>query len=217
VVLRDAEGRDTRVRTATIEKRTKGTKSLMPDDLAVHLSEDDLVDLVEYLFSLKTSALAVPSWHIVGPFDNGSGMEGLDRVFGPEKKLDLTASYPGKDGKVSWRTVRTGQSGYVDLQLFFAGRSNQIVSYLTREIVSPVEQPATILVGTDDGAKLWVNGKLVHTVKQTRAAAPEQDRVKVTLKKGANTVLLKINNGDGPHGFYVTMLAEQELKVGGKP
>jgi putative membrane-bound dehydrogenase-like protein len=216
VVLRDAEGRDTRVRTGSIQKRTKGTKSLMPDDLVAHLSEDDLVDLVEYLFALKTPALAVDAWNIVGPFDNGAGMEGLDRVFEPEKKIDLKAGYAGKHGTVRWRAVKPGQGGYVDLMAFFAPRSSQIVSYLTCDVVSPVEQEASILLGTDDGAKLWVNGRLVHTVRATRAALPEQDTVRVKLKKGVNTILLKINNGDGPHGFYFTVLAEQELKLAGK-
>ena len=41
---------------------------------------------------------------------------------------------------------------------------------------------------------------------------PEQDNVKVKLKKGKNTILFKINNGDGAHGFYFTIVAEQELK-----
>ena len=36
--------------------------------------------------------------------------------------------------------------------------------------------------------------------------------MKVKLNKGANRVLFKINNGDSPHGFYLTLLAEQELK-----
>ena len=88
------------------------------------------------------------------------------------------------------------------------------MSYLYREIESPADQDATLLLGTDDGAKLWVNGKLVYTSTRHRAAAPEQDRVKVKLKKGTNRVLLKINNGDGAHGFYLTMVAEQELKLG---
>jgi putative heme-binding domain-containing protein len=213
VVLRDAEGRDTRVPTKSIQKRIKGTKSLMPEDLVAQLSEDELIDLVEYLFSLKTPALAIENWDIIGPFDNGKGMEGLDRVFGPEKKIDLKATYTGKYGKVSWRTVKAGTGGYVNLQAFFSGLSQQIVSYLTREVFSPQAQDATILLGSDDGAKLWVNDKLVHTARVTRAAQPEQDRVKVKLNKGANTILLKINNGDGPHGFYFTILAEQELKL----
>ncbi len=216
VILRDAEGRDTRVPKVEIESRAKSPKSLMPEDVVAHLRADDLVDLVEYLLTLKTPALAIDSWHLIGPFDNGAGMAGLDRVFPPEKSLDLTATYDGKHGKVAWRTIKPDAAGYVDLAGPFAGRSSQIVSYLSREIVSPAEQEATILLGTDDGAKLWLNGELVHTSRQTRAAAPEQDRVKVTLRKGANTLLLKINNGDGPHGFYFTLLSEQEVRPAGK-
>jgi putative membrane-bound dehydrogenase-like protein len=216
VLLRDAEGRDTRIAKKDIETRSKSPKSLMPEDVVVHLSEDELVDLVEYLFSLKTAALAVDVWHIIGPFDNGTGMEGLDRVLPPEKAIDLKATYAGKDGKVSWRTVKAGPGGYVDLQAFFAPHSNNIVSYLTRDVISPVDQEATVLLGSDDGAKLWINGELVHTIRLTRAAAPEQDTVKVKLKKGTSTILLKINNGDGAHGFYLTALTEQELKLGKK-
>src|SRR5262245_40744790 len=212
VVLRDAEGRDTRVSKKEIDSRNKSLKSLMPEDVLVHFKGDDLVDLVEYLLTLQTPALALDSWQIVGPFDNGSAMQGFDRVFAPEKAIDLSATYDGKHGKVAWRTVKPNAAGYVDLASHFVGKSNQIVSYLTREIVSPIEQVATILLGTDDGAKLWLHGELVFTSRQIRAAAPEQDRVKVKLRKGANRILLKINDGDGPHGFYFTLLSEQEVK-----
>src|SRR5262249_13793298 len=216
VVLRDAEGRDVRVAAKSIDKRTKGTKSIMPDDLVKQISEDELVDVVEYLFSLKTPALPIETWNVIGPFDNGSGMEGLAKAYPPEKGIDLKATYDGKSGKVAWSTVKTGPGGYVDLQAHFSPNSNGIVSYLTCEIESPAAQDATILVGTDDGAKLWVNDKLEFTVKKTRAAQPEQDSVKVKLKKGSNRVVLKINNGDGAHGFYFTVLSEQELKTAKK-
>lgn len=216
LILRDAEGRDTRLRKAEIEKRDKSLKSIMPEDLVAQLSEDDLVDLVAYLLILKTPALTLHLWQLVGPFDNGSGMEGLDRIFAPEKKLDLKATYPGKHGQVGWRTVQAGPTGYVDLAALHGPHASQSVSYLTQEIISPVEQQATILLGTDDGAKLWLNGRLVHTSRQTRAAAPGQDNIKVKLHKGANRLLLKINNGDGPHGFYFTLLSEQEVKPAAK-
>jgi putative membrane-bound dehydrogenase-like protein len=216
VVLRDAEGRDTRIAKKDIDTRTKGIKSLMPDDLVVALSEDELIDLAEYLFTLRTAALAVDRWDIIGPFDNGSGMEGLDTIFPPEKAIDLKATYAGKHGKVRWRTVKADLNGYVDLAAFYAPDSRNIVSYLTREIVSPVDQNAIVLLGSDDGAKLWINGTLVHTTRVTRAAAPEQDTVKVKLKKGTNRILFKINNGDGAHGFYLTVLTEQEVKAAGK-
>jgi hypothetical protein len=215
VVLRDAEGRDTRIPAKSIEKRTKGDKSLMPDDLVRLLSEDELVDLVEYLSTLKTPALAIDRWDIIGPFDNGKGMEGLDKVFPPEKgPIDLKAKYDGKNGKaVSWGTVKAEAGGYVDLKAHFSQDSSNIVSYLTCEIESPAEQDAVVLLGSDDGAKLWVDGRLVHTARLTRAALPEQDTVRVRLRRGVNRIVLKINNGDGPHGFYFTVLAEQELRM----
>jgi putative membrane-bound dehydrogenase-like protein len=217
VVLRDAEGRDTRIAKKAIEKKEKSLKSLMPEDLVVTMSEQELVDLVEYLLTLKTASLTPLTWHIVGPFDNGSGMEGLDKVFPPEKGIDLKATYDGKNGKVAWKTVRAGAGGYIDLAAHYGpGKSNEIVSYLTQEITSPADQEATILVGSDDGAKMWVNGKLVLTSKMTRAAAPEQESVKVKLVKGTNRIVFKINNGGDPHGMYWTMMSEQELKVAGK-
>ena len=61
---------------------------------------------------------------------------------------------------------------------------------------------------------LAVNGKTYHTSKVTRAAAPDQNRVEVNLKAGKNEVLIKIANGNNPHGAYVTILSEQELKAG---
>ena len=81
------------------------------------------------------------------------------------------------------------------------------------EVDSPADQDAEILLGTDDGAKLWVNGKEVFHHEETKAAAPGQHTVAVKLKKGTNTVLLKVANGNNPHGFYFTLLSGQETKA----
>ena len=60
-----------------------------------------------------------------------------------------------------------------------------------------------MLLGADDGARLWVNGKEVFTTRETKAAAPEQHKVAVKLVKGKNTVLLKVANGNNPHGLLL--------------
>jgi hypothetical protein len=185
----------------------------MPSDLLAYMTDQDLVDIVEYLATLQTPTLRMDSWHIIGPFVNLSGDAGLEKLYPPEKTLDLAASYQGKSGKVAWRTVKPNAEGYVDLKAFFGADSDQTVSYLYRELESPADQEATVLLGTDDGAKLWVNGELVHTNKQHRTAAPEQESFKTRLKKGRNTILLKVNNADGPHGFYFTLVSDQELKL----
>jgi putative membrane-bound dehydrogenase-like protein len=212
ITVRDANGKDTRVARNDVDSRTKSPTSLMPNNVVVHLTPDDLVDMVEYLFSLKTAVLGMDYYHVIGPWDNGSADAGLDQSFGPEKGIDLHASYPGKIGPVRWRTVKANAQGYVDLRAFLAPDSDNVVSYVYREIESPVDQEAGISLGTDDAAKLWVNGALVYTNRSHRAAAPDADSVKVKLKKGRNSLLLKITNGDGEHGFYLTVTAEQELK-----
>ncbi len=212
VTLRDGNGKDTKIDKKDIDSREKSPKSLMPDDLLVYMTEDDLVDLVAYLFEQKTPALGMDWWHIAGPFDNGEADAGFDKVYPPEKSVDLQATYPGKNGPIRWRTVRPDAKGYVDLQAFFAPDSDQIVSYLYREIESPADQEATVLLGADDCARLWINGEVVHTSRDHAAARPEQYMANVKLKKGVNRILLKINNGNGMHGLYFTLLAEQELK-----
>jgi putative membrane-bound dehydrogenase-like protein len=53
VTLRDANGKDYKVATKDIEKRAKSLVSLMPDDLVKTLTEDELVDLVAYLATLR--------------------------------------------------------------------------------------------------------------------------------------------------------------------
>ncbi len=53
VLLRDANGKDTKIDRKDIDDRKKSPKSLMPEDLIGFLTEEDLLDLVEYLFSLK--------------------------------------------------------------------------------------------------------------------------------------------------------------------
>jgi putative membrane-bound dehydrogenase-like protein len=212
LTLRDANGKDTVIPKKDVEARAKSPNSLMPSDLLGYMTEDDLVDVVEYLISLKAPALTVDYWHILGPFDNGDGDAGMERPFAPEKVIDLKGQYPGKSGTVAWRTVKPDEKGYVDLQAFLAGESDNVVSYLYREVESPAEQEALVLLGTDDCAKLWVNGRLVYTNMRHRAAAPEEDAVRVPLKRGRNAFLLKINNGDGAHGFFLTLQAEQDLK-----
>ena len=74
-----------------------------------------------------------------------------------------------------------------------------------------------MLLGTDDGAILWVNGKEVFRHEKAVAAAPAQDKVAVKLVKGKNTVMLKIANGDNPHGFYFTHTSKDEVKAAKLP
>jgi hypothetical protein len=138
---------------------------------------------------------------------------GMKKKFPPEQGINLNATYTGKYGPVKWRKVEPNAQGYMDLKALLAPKSDGVISYLYCEVDSPAAQEARVLLGTDDCAILWVNEKQVYKSMTHRAAVPEQDEVRVRLRPGRNTILLKINNGDGDHGFYLSIATEQVLRL----
>jgi putative heme-binding domain-containing protein len=55
LTIRDANGKDTRIDRRHIVDKDKDQKSLMPDDIVRTLTEDELVDVVEYLVTLQSA------------------------------------------------------------------------------------------------------------------------------------------------------------------
>ena len=196
LTIRDANGKDYPIALKDIDKRSKSLVSIMPEGLAATLTEDELVDLVEYLTQLQTASLTPDSWLIAGPFAAAS----------------MEAALARDDKPADWRLVKN-PTAYFDLAALHGDKSANSATYARKEFDSPAAQDATILLGTDDGAKLWVNGVEVYTHSQSLAAAPEQHTVKVKLKAGVNTVTLKVANGNNPHGFYFAITSAQELKA----
>ncbi len=159
---------------------------------------------------LETTLLpSIGSWWVVGPFDN-PWSQGLDQVFPPEEKIDLTAKYKGAGGReVAWRTaVREIKPGAdltaefaIDGDKFYGEHFDGVVAYALTYLHAPQDMDAVLAVGSDDGVAAWLNGKEVHCVLIGRPYSSRQDRVPVRLRKGTNTLLLKICQGGGPWGF----------------
>jgi putative membrane-bound dehydrogenase-like protein len=53
IIIRDGNAKDAKIAKKDIASREKSPVSLMPSDLLAYMSEDDLVDIVDYLFTLK--------------------------------------------------------------------------------------------------------------------------------------------------------------------
>ena len=78
------------------------------------------------------------------------------------------------------------------------------VVYGSVTLNSPRKQDTKMLVGSNDGVKVWLNGELVHYNPVIRGAGDYQDTFPVTLKKGANVLLVAVDNhGHGDFsGFF---------------
>jgi hypothetical protein len=159
----------------------------------------------------------VLDWNLVGPFP-AADMNDLQTVYPPEKEVDLTKKYKGKnDLDVGWRTVRADETGYVRLDQAVQP-NEQVLVYALAYVSSPDDRQATALLGSDDGVLVWVNDELVHSNPVSRAAVPDQDRFPVMLKKGWNKVLIKVLQGGGGWGYYFRLADPKvELRWGLKP
>ena len=66
------------------------------------------------------------------------------------------------------------------------------IRYLYREVKAGAAGAEEILWGCDSPAVLWVNGEQVFAGEGRRPCKPAQERIKVNLRQGVNTVLIKV-------------------------
>jgi hypothetical protein len=58
------------------------------------------------------------------------------------------------------------------------------------------------LLGSDDGARVWLNGQEVFSVNTIRGVQPDQDAIPgLTLRAGKNLLLVKVGQGVGGWGL----------------
>ena len=143
----------------------------------------------------------VQKWLVIGPFDN-AGDKGFDRVYPPEKEFDRTATYEGVgDKKIGWREATAdSRNGLVSLHDLLSPYENT-VAYAICTVESSRDQASDLFAGSDDGIKIWVNGKEILSNHIHRGYSEDAEHVRVALKKGENTILVKVDNGAGPMGF----------------
>jgi hypothetical protein len=130
----------------------------------------------------------------------------------------LAKKYIGKnDIQAAWKVIRVEPSGFIRPAQFIQP-AELVIVYGLAYVYSPAERKTRMLVGSDDGVRVWINGRLIHSNPIYRGAYPDQDRVTVDLKQGWNKVLIKVLQGTGGWGFYLRFAdPKNELKFGLQP
>ncbi len=144
----------------------------------------------------------VTVWLVCGPFPGGK-----TRIVHPPEK-------PG--AKVKWKLVTaTGrQPGFVDLAAVL-GNPGNCAGFLRTKLWSPKAQRARLEIGSDDGVKVWLNGKVVHDKDVPRSFTLNEDKVPVDLKAGWNELLVKVVQGGGGWCVAVRVCAADGRKLEG--
>ena len=92
-------------------------------------------------------------------------------------------------------------------------RGDRVTNYFLVFVESSAEQKATLLVGSDDANKVWVNGKHVHTFRGSRAVGFAQDKIDIQLKTGRNSIVIKVENYNGPGGVSLAIRSTSFLQL----
>ncbi|HJT33531.1 MAG TPA: PVC-type heme-binding CxxCH protein [Pirellulales bacterium] len=222
LVLKDAKGQLIHIAAGDVGALEAQKKSIMPDLVLRDVTAQDAADLLAYLTSLKEGVLPVTRFRVLGPFRQ-PGQRGIDRDFGPEKTLqepDLNADYAGADGKpCHWELIETNTTlGYPAIdQVEYAHRRNQpaegVTNYFLVFADSDADQDAQLLLGSDDSCNVWVNGEQVHKYRGDRAVGQADDRVSVHLRGGRNTIVIKVENHQGPGGLALSIAAAGNVQA----
>lgn len=156
-------------------------------------------DTIKTATDLMNAPSTVRPWQILGPFAG----DGFDKDFGVEKKVELDKVFTAANNqKTRWKVVTSdAQNGYVNLLEQFDPKENA-TAYALIYVKSPSDRAARLTAGSDDGAKIWLNGKQIVANNAARPANPGDEQKDVQLKAGWNEVLFKITQGGGDWGYF---------------
>lgn len=155
-------------------------------------------------------------WLVAGPFPNPSDKEFKDcKGFETDYLGGETSAKPVEGQEASsakWQLAVGDAKKGIDFLPIFKPREPAVAyAYATLTSKSPMD--VRLLIGSDDGVKVWLNGKLVHTNHVTRGVEGSTDEVDIRLNSGANRLLLKVDQHFGGWGLKVQVVGADLVEV----
>jgi putative heme-binding domain-containing protein len=134
---------------------------------------------------------AVRAAWAVGAFPDGK--EGFGTRHAPESgPFDSTAKFPLAGGKpLFWKQIQPAGNRFFDFREDFAALPGTS-SYTLIRLESGSRQSIELLLGTDGGFKVWLNGSFVARNDTVRGALPFNDVVTLELQPGSNDLLIRV-------------------------
>jgi hypothetical protein len=143
----------------------------------------------------------VKEWLLLAPIPLAEG-EDANAAVDKQQVKDEAKLEPKAGDKVdvgpaglAWKKY-TAKDYLFDFNDFLGKVTEQSVGYAVTYVLSDAEITGAVLkIGSDDQAKVYVNGKEVGKVAEARALEKDQNSFDgLTLKKGSNTIVFKVIN-----------------------
>jgi hypothetical protein len=141
----------------------------------------------------------ITAWLVLAPIPLDAGQSGGDALgkeqLKDEAKLQPKAGDKTQAGReLAWKEYKT-KDYLIDFNDFLGRQTEDCVGYAVCYLHADKAMPNLKLkIGSDDQAKVYLNGKEVIKVEQARALEKDQDTADVALEKGVNVLVFKVIN-----------------------
>ena len=93
--------------------------------------------------------------------------------------------------------------GLIDfLPQFPKERQANTAGYAALKVEAAERQSVKLFTGSDDGLRVWLNGKVVQQKLALRSARPDEDQATVELSQGTNVFLVEVLQASGGWALY---------------
>lgn len=156
---------------------------------------------------LSNALGAIGKWYLIGPFKiEGSVLDDANwnvNYIDPAAEFNPAAKVEYNANSFEWKKVETNDAfGMVSLGTSLGDETaSNCYAYAYAEIEVPERTQATLLMGSDDGIAVWLNGYKTFENKIDRGYAPDSDQKPIRLEAGKNRILVRISQGGAGWAF----------------
>lgn len=167
----------------------------------------------------KPHNLAPARWVVVGPYANPYGSDTGEKVLLEdlllgEATLRLVSGITVKE-RIAKEVASDDATGVDFNEAFGGGPFSDTVAYAYCEVPAPDERDLFADFGSDDGARVWLNGVEIHRHIGPRGVDLDSDHFNAHLQKGVNRFVVKVESGNGGWGFAMRLM-DAESRVAAK-
>lgn len=177
-------------------------KSAIGDDLKLLNERNELsVDARRELGSLFASPAPIMRWQLIGAWSQDKDAPPFDLNAAPDTDKPLKVG----DRELRWQTVTTGDPD----GKFEPGRhvkpDSNVWAMAYAAVEASADTPITWQLGSDDQARLWINGQPLYEFGGNRGWSANSGKGSGTLRAGVNHIYFQTGNTGGPWQFSLSI------------
>jgi len=143
-------------------------------------------------------------WWWLGPLELPGGSKRISQLV-PDLE---TAALAGRFDDPRWRALdgspaQGGGDGFALIDLKALAPGERCVAWLRRALVAAQPSKLRVKVGSDDGLRLWLDGRLLVDAPVERGFEPEQHVLVLELARGRHELLAKVAQDAGGWAFQL--------------